>query len=47
MTTQPDTKVKRLNITVKPEIDELIRKIAREKNWKIAMVIEQGILLIK
>lgn len=44
MNTESNIKVKRLNLTVKPEIDKLIRKIAKEKGWKFSMVIEQGVL---
>lgn len=44
MNNESNSKVKRINLTVKPEIDDLIRKIAIERGWKISMVIEKAVL---
>lgn len=39
------TLVKKINITIKPEIDIILRKISADTGLKMATIIEKGILL--
>ena len=39
--------VKRTNISMKPEINLLLRKLSKETGLKMATIIEKGILLFE
>ena len=37
--------VRRFNLTIKPEIDDILRKLAARTGLKMATIIERGILM--
>ena len=42
-----DKLVRRFNVTIKPEIDSLLRNLSTRTGLKMATIIEKGILLFE